>query len=107
MSSPEVSGADIAETTFTVFASDKRHAPTGAASSLDVMAHNLGRAVGRLAGPDVERATAVTLQRKLFTMPGRLVHSGRRRHLRLPANWPWADPVRRALTRIHTIPLRC
>jgi predicted TIM-barrel fold metal-dependent hydrolase len=33
--------------------------------------------------------------------------SGRRRHLRLPANWPWADPVLQALTRITAIPLRC
>ncbi len=57
------------------------------------MAHNLGRAVGRLAGPDLHQATAATLRRKVFTMPGRLVHTGRRRRLRLPANWPWADPV--------------
>ncbi len=46
--------------------------------ALAVMAHNLGRAVGQLAGPDLERATAATLRRKVFTMPGRLVTSGRR-----------------------------
>jgi len=178
LSTPEVSGADIAETRFTVFASDKRHArtvrlvvrrvrptpgsqlalftewdyhafvtdrdlplaeveadhrrhaiveqtiaelksaglkhmPSGrfmanaAWLALTVMAHNLGRAVGQLAGADLERATAATLRRKVFTMPGRLVHTGRRRHLRLPANWPWADPVLQALTRITAIPLRC
>ncbi len=178
LSTPEVSGADIAETPFTVFAGDKRHArqvrlvvrrvrptpgsqlalfttwdyhafvtdrslplaeveadhrrhavveqsiaelksaglahlPSGkftanaAWLALTVMAHNLGRAVGRLAGPDLDTATAATLRRKVFTMPGRLVHTGRRRHLRLPANWPWADPVRLALTRITAIPLRC
>jgi len=71
------------------------------------MAHNLGRAVAILAGPDLQRATAATLRRKVFTMPGRLVHTGRRRGLRLPANWPWADPVLLALTRITAIPLRC
>ncbi len=71
------------------------------------MAHNLGRAVGRLAGPGLDTATAATLRRKIFTMPGRLVHTGRRRHLRLPAHWPWADPVLLALTRITAIPLRC
>jgi len=75
--------------------------------ALTVMAHNLGRAVGQLAGPDLERATAATLRRKVFTMPGRLVHSGRRRHLRLPAYWPSADPVLLALSRITAIPLRC
>ena len=75
--------------------------------ALTVMAHNLGRAVGQLAGPDLERATAATLRRKVFTMPGRLVHTGRRRHLRLPASWPWASAITTALDRIHTIPLRC
>jgi hypothetical protein len=75
--------------------------------ALAVMAHNLGRAVGQLAGADLERATAATLRRKVFTMPGRLVHSGRRRHLRLPARWPWADAITRALASIHAIPLRC
>ena len=178
LSTPEVSGADIAETVFTVFAGDKRHArqvrlvvrrvrptpgsqlalftawdyhafvtdqtlplpeveadhrrhavveqtiaelksaglkhlPSGkfmanaAWLALTVMAHNLGRAVGQLAGADLERTTAATLRRKVFTMPGRLVHSGRRRHLRLPASWPWADPILLALTRITAIPLRC
>lgn len=178
LSTPEVSGADIAETTFTVFAGDKRHArqvrlvvrrvaptpgsqlalfttwdyhafitdrdlpldqveadhrrhavveqtiaelksaglahlPSGkftanaAWLALAVMAHNLGRAVGHLAGPELDTATAASLRRKIFTMPGRLVHSGRRRHLRLPASWPWADPLQQALTRIAAIPMRC
>ncbi len=71
------------------------------------MAHNLGRAVAILAGPDLQRATAATLRRKVFTMPGRLVHSGRRRRLRLPDSWPWADAISTALASIHTIPLRC
>ncbi len=178
LSTPEVSGADIAETPFTVFASDRRHArdvrlvvrrvrptpgsqlalftpwdyhafitdrtlplaeleadhrrhavveqsiaelksaglahlPSGnfmanaAWLALTVMAHNLGRAVAILVGDDLQKATAATLRRKVFTMPGRLVISGRRRHLRLPANWPWAEAISSALTSIHAIPLRC
>jgi hypothetical protein len=178
LSTPEVSGADIAETPFTLFASDKRHArqvrlvvrrvrptpgsqlalfttwdyhafvtnrdgdvleveadhrrhavieqtiaelksaglahlPSGkcmanaAWLALTVMAHNLGRAVGQLAGADLESATAATLRRKVFTMPGRLVHSGRRRHLRLPTSSPWADAITNALQQITAIPLRC
>ncbi len=178
LSTPEVSGADIAETALTVFASDRRHArqvrlvvrrvrptpgsqlalftawdyhafvtdrdlplaeleadhrrhavieqsiaelksaglahlPSGnfmanpAWLALTVMAHNLGRAIALLAGDDLQRATAATLRRKVFTMPGRLVVSGRRRHLRLPANWPWADAISTALRSIHAIPLRC
>jgi hypothetical protein len=75
--------------------------------ALAVMAHNLARAVGRLAGGDLEKATASTLQRVIFTVPGRLVTSGRRRHLRLPASWPWASAIAQALTAIHAIPLRC
>jgi hypothetical protein len=178
LSTPEVSGADIAETTFTVFAGDKRHAQqvrpgrasgpahtwvaAGAVHPLDyhafitdrdlplaeveadhrrhaiveqtiaelksaglkhlpsgnfmanaawlalaVMAHNLGRAVGQLAGADLERATAATLRRKVFTTPGRLVHTSRRWRLRLTARWPWADAISTALAGIHAIPLRC
>lgn len=72
-----------------------------------VMAHNLGRAVGRLAGADLEKATTSTLQRVVFTVPGRLVHSGRRRHLRLPESWPWATAIERALLNIAAIPLAC
>ena len=75
--------------------------------ALAVMAHNLGRAVGRLAGHDLERATTGTLQQRIFTVPGRLVHSGRRRHLRLPASWPWAHAIEQALTRIQATPLTC
>ena len=75
--------------------------------ALAVMAHNIARAVGRLAGPDLEKATASTLQRRVFTVPGRLVHSRRRRHLRLPASWPWASAIAQALTTIQAIPLRC
>ncbi len=44
--------------------------------ALAVMAHNFGRAVGQLAGADLERATAATLRRTVFTMPGRLVSTG-------------------------------
>jgi hypothetical protein len=178
LSTPEVSGADVAETSFTAFAGDKQHArpvrlivrrvrptpgsqlalfttwdyhafvtdragdvleieadhrrhavveqviaelksaglahlPSGrfmanaAWLALAVMAHNLGRAVGQLAGPDLDKATASTLRRKVFTMPGRLVHSSRRRHLRLPQNWPWRDAITTALTAVTAIPLRC
>jgi len=75
--------------------------------ALSVMAHNLARAVGRLAGSDLEKATTATLQRRIFTVPGRLVHSGRQRHLRLPASWPWASAIAHALTTIQAIPVRC
>ncbi len=71
------------------------------------MAHNLGRAIGQLAGHDLERATAATLRRAVFTVPGRLVNSGRRLHLRLPHSWPWTERITAALNTITAIPLRC
>lgn len=74
--------------------------------ALAVIAHNLARAVARLAGADLHMATTGTLQRRVFTVPARLVHSGRRRHLRLPASWPWASAIEHALTTIATIPPR-
>ena len=75
--------------------------------ALAVMAHNLGRAVGRLAGPDLEQATAATLQRKVFTMPGPTGHQRTPPTPRLPASWPWADGHQHALSTIQAIPLRC
>lgn len=72
--------------------------------ALAVMAHNLGRAVGALAG--MSRATAATLRRRLFVIPGRLVHTARRLHLRPPQNWPWADAFLTALSSINALPMR-
>jgi hypothetical protein len=89
------------------------HVPSGnfmanaAWLALTVMAHNLGRAVAGKDGDGLQQATAATLRPKVFTMPGRLVVSGRRRHLRLPANWPWAQAISTALRSIRAIPLRC
>jgi Transposase DDE domain group 1 len=75
--------------------------------ALTVMAHNLGRAVGILAGADLTRATATTLRRTVFTVPGRLVRSARRHRLRLPESWPWAEQFTTALAAITAIPMRC
>nr|WP_082375978.1 IS1380 family transposase [Pseudonocardia sp. HH130629-09] len=172
LSTPEVSGADIAETRYTCFASTKdavevrlvvrrvrptpgsqlalftnwdyhamvtdrpgelveieanhrRHAvveqsiaelksaglahlPSGrfmanaAWLALAVIAHNLARAVGSLAGRP--RTTMATLRRQLFTTPGRLVHTARHLHLRLPSRWPWADQFRTALAAVTALP---
>ncbi len=68
------------------------------------MAHNLGRSVGILAGGRFARATAATLRRCLFTIPGRLVRSARRDRLRLPDAWPWQHEFATAMTRIAAIP---
>jgi hypothetical protein len=75
--------------------------------ALTAMAHNLGRGVGILAEADLHRATAATLRRTMFCVPGRLVRTARRLHLRLPANWPWAAAFNTALHRINAVTLHC
>jgi hypothetical protein len=131
LSTAEVSGADVTETSYTAFAGTKdatearlivrrvrptpgAHAPSGrffanaAWTSLAVMAHNLARAVGALAGAElVVRATVTTLRRKLFAVPGRLVRSARRLRLRLPRSWPWQTAFLTALDAITALPMRC
>lgn len=54
----------------------------------------------------MSRATTATLRRRLFTIPGRLVHTARRLHLRLPANWPSAGAFLTALTGLNALPMR-
>jgi hypothetical protein len=44
------------------------------------------------------------LRLKMLHLPARLVRSGRRRHLRLPGRWPWADQIVEAFRRIMIIP---
>lgn len=75
--------------------------------ALAIMAHNLARAVGALAGNGLDRATVATLRRKLFAVPARLVHTARRLRLRLPENWPWQLAFTTALNAITAIPARC
>jgi len=54
------------------------------------VAHNLVRWVAALGlgidGPVVGK----TIRRRFIDLPGRITTSGRRRHLHLPTNWPWA-----------------
>lgn len=46
---------------------------------------------------NLDTATVATLQRKVFTVPDRLVRSGRRLTLRLPKSWPWAEQIETAI----------
>jgi hypothetical protein len=73
--------------------------------SLAVIAHNLARAAGALA--DTPHARTAALRQRLFTIPGRLVHTARRLHLRLPHNWPYAAAFNTALPSINALPMRC
>ena len=63
----------------------------GAWLVLAAIAFNLTRAAGALASRFHRKATTATIRRQLINIPARPVRSARRIHLRLPANWPWAD----------------
>ena len=55
-----------------------------------VMALNLARASGVLAGKTHARARWATIRAQLITIPARVATTGRRLILHLPRNWPWA-----------------
>ena len=44
------------------------------------------------------------LRYRLLHVPARLTHGARRRHLRIPATWPWATQLATAFARIGAIP---
>ena len=54
-----------------------------------VIAHNLLRAAGTLAGGNHAVARSATLRRDLVNVPARFAAPARRPTLHLPAHWPW------------------
>jgi hypothetical protein len=56
-----------------------------------------------LSGP-LATAEPKALRYRLLHVPARLTHSARRRHLRIPATWPWANDLVNAFARIAAIP---
>ena len=54
-----------------------------------VIAHNLLRTVGTLAGGNDAVARGATVRRELVNMPARFAAPARRPMLHLPAHWPW------------------
>lgn len=80
------------------------HLPSGSFDAnaawalLWVIAHNLTRAVGVLAGGRHARATTATLRTRLINIPGRLARSARHLTVHLPERWPWQV----AVTNLHT-----
>lgn len=67
-----------------------RFAANAAWLGLVGLAYNLARWAAALTGRDWARRTVATIRSRLLAVPGRLVHTARRLHLRLPENWPWA-----------------
>ena len=56
-----------------------------------------------LDGP-LARAEPKTLRYRILHAAARLTRSGRRRHLKIQASWPWADDIVTAWDRISTLP---
>ena len=53
---------------------------------------------------DLAKAEPKTLRYRVLHAAARLVHGGRRRRLKIDANWPWAEAITRAWHRIHDLP---
>lgn len=77
----------------------------GAWLALAALARNLIRALATLAGHGLHQATTATIRQTLIAIPARLVRSARRRHLRMPQNWPWQRALRWCRRRIDVTPL--
>jgi Transposase DDE domain group 1 len=53
---------------------------------------------------DLARAEPRTLRYQILHAAGKLVRGGRRRRLKIPATWPWADAIATAWARITALP---
>ena len=53
---------------------------------------------------DLARAEPKTLRYRLLHAAARLVRGGRRRTLKIAANWPWAEEIVTAWRCVHAIP---
>jgi hypothetical protein len=69
--------------------------------TLNVIAHNLGRWVGRIGlGPKATSMTTKILRTRMLNLPGRMTTSGGRRTLHLPRAWPWEEQFNTILNRL-------
>jgi Transposase DDE domain group 1 len=53
---------------------------------------------------DLAKAEPKTLRYKILHTAGRIAKGQRRRHLKIPASWPWAQQIADAFTRILALP---
>jgi hypothetical protein len=53
---------------------------------------------------DLAKAEPKALRYRLLHVPARLTHGQRRRRLRIPATWPWAEALTAAFAKIAAIP---
>jgi hypothetical protein len=79
-----------------------RFAANAAWLALIGIGYNLARWTANAAG--LGRVTTKTLRLTIISAPARLRHGARRRWLRMPRHWPWADHIRDALAAFAKIP---
>lgn len=53
---------------------------------------------------DLAKAEPKTVRYRLLHTAGRIIHGQRKRRLRIPENWPWAQALHTAFTRILALP---
>ena len=53
---------------------------------------------------DLARAEPKTLRYRVLHAAGKLVRGGRRKRLKIPATWPWADAIATAWARVTALP---
>ena len=69
-----------------------------------VMAFNLSRAVGTLAGGQFARATTATIRSKIINVAARIASSARRIRLHLPTKWLWETQWTKLFNTIYPPP---
>ena len=67
-----------------------------------VMAFNLTRAAGTIAGTRLDKATTATIRRKLVAVPARIARRSRRLVLHLPDGWRWESQWSRLFDHGHS-----
>ena len=70
-----------------------------------VMAFNLTRAAGTIAGTGLARATTATIRRRVIAAPARVARRSRRLVLHLPEGWKWESQWTRLFSRAHSPPV--
>ena len=53
---------------------------------------------------DLARCEPAALRYRLLHVAARLVHTGRRRHLKIDRDWPWATHLTTAFARLRAAP---
>ena len=70
-----------------------------------VMAFNLTRAAGVIAGTSLARATTATIRRRIVIVAARVARRSRRLVLHLPEGWKWEAQWRKLFTHGHSPPV--